>query len=183
MRVTIVGIIATDLHEIHCQGVRHPLLGRFLDAGSYALVADLLPGPAGLTQIVESLSSRATAMSVPFRGIPASLERVHMSAVGICVVQECIRLESAGEIAEHWQRELASAGALSLLVADGAERELSLWVLCAYGLPCMGPMAPVAVGDVCAHGFNSRVVIHQMVAFCWSNLCPLWIQEWKPGLL
>lgn len=150
MRVTIVGLLTVDFEQVSRRGLYHPLLGAILDAGCYAHVAGIEPGRAGLAQIIEAVIEKAGAAKVQCRIISSSLTVQDEPASGIQVCREFLSVERAQAASENWHVELATGSALSLIVADDLSKGSPLWTLCSYRLPCMGPLAPASLEDICA---------------------------------
>ncbi len=129
----LFGLVVDDLREVHERGLRHPLFGALLDAGSYAALAGVAPGPAGLTELETALRD---APGAPGEHPPRWAQPVPLPA--------------ADGARETWERELTAGHAISVVLVDGREREPALLVVAAYGLPCMGAMPPCTRDDAVA---------------------------------
>lgn len=148
MQVTVF-CVAGDVAEVRRQGLLHPMLGAFLDGGSYAHIDGMLPSLDELSQIVgQTLKETAEAAGVTVYHA-MSHQRITV-ANSIQVVGKAKPLKCGTDAPNVWYQILANGSALSWVIIDRSGHLPPLWVLFAHSLPCMGPIAPVAVEDVWA---------------------------------
>ena len=147
MRVLVVGLVANDLREVCRQGFSHPIIGEFLDGGSYATLEGIESGPEGLAEIIgRRLEEGAAAAGVECGYAESGHGTAHAAAIQ--VEREATNLDGAHAEIGRWQRHLSGGGALSIVIADLSRRQPPLFCLYAHSLPCMGAMPPCAVADV-----------------------------------
>jgi hypothetical protein len=126
-RLTIFGVLAGDLQDdVNTRGLGHPVFGPLFDAGSYATLADVPPGPDALASI------RDAALALP----------------GVAWCDASPSLTSDGPA--PWDDVLKRGGAISVVVVDGRRRHAAIVIFVAYRIPCMGAMPPCMLVDAVA---------------------------------
>lgn len=128
MRVTVLALATDDLARVHREGIRHPVLGGLLDAGSYVEVADLAAVPDPWAEVRARLAGG---------GENASLSLLAPRA-----------LAGAEHLLPALEEELGAGGAVAVLVAGPAEGPAPLAVLCGRTLPSLGPLPPCGAADL-----------------------------------
>lgn len=147
MRVSVVVLVVPNLTEVTNQGLRHPILGRLFDGGSYAQIHDLPIGVSAVQQMFAFAQERATKAGVAIRHVN-DLDAIDEDDECIQLLHHYVHLHNAVQSEQSWYQEVARGAVLSLIIVDEQEQHSSLVLLYNYILPCMGPIAPCSLEDV-----------------------------------
>jgi len=154
MRVTIFFCSATDLDGVYRSGPTHPLLGRYLDGGSYAAVGDIPTGLSGAIQIRDALLRYAKSIGLTVVHIQGPPVPLSSSVEPLQMTDEIFRLDEVRGVFEEWCERIAREGVVAFVVADGQDRRAPLCVLYGRNLPAMGFIAQAGLKDVLATWFG-----------------------------
>lgn len=147
MQVIIIVLLVPDLAEVMQQGLRHPLLGRLFDGGSYTQIHDLPAGKAGIQSLFASATQISIDAGVAFYTLDAFDTRPKENE-GIQLLRQTIDLHEAAQHEQNWYQEVSNGTVLSLIIVDEKAQHFSLALLYSYQLPCMGPITPCNGEDV-----------------------------------
>jgi hypothetical protein len=148
MSVVILAV-ELDLAEILRLGFAHPMVGGWLDTGTYGRVVDVTGGIAGLRELVGPDCERALRAS----GVdPLRLRSPRDFRTRTCpplLIADWPPNQDGGEPDDGLWHEVVGAGdTLALVIADAATALAPLWILAGTPLPVMGLVEPCRRADL-----------------------------------
>ena len=145
----VVFAVEHELGDVLRSGPSHPLVGAFLDAGSYGRVRDVTPGSAGLDELLglefESAAHGSGAVLLRVRSPHVSPGRAPPRLV---CVDTPLDIDPVTADSGMWHDVVAAGDTLALVIADTANTHAPLWILMGRGLPVMGAVEPCVRADL-----------------------------------